>query len=347
MKPLISVVIPAYNAEKTVLTTIESVLNQTYLNFELIVINDGSTDHTLDLIHKIKDSRLKVHSFENAGLPSARNRGIKLASGEFVSFIDADDLWSPDKLESQIMALQGKPNAAVAYSWTLFIDGEGHLLKVVDTAFYEGDVYKQLLVGCFITSGSNVMIRKKYIDKVGLFDPGLRSAADWEYWIRLAKTWPFALVPRYQIFYRIHQGSMSHEVESVQDDILKVIDRVYLSVPYEYLPLKRKSMSTAFQYLASLYLLRETGLHWQKKAFKNFKTSIKYNPFTLLSKNTQYNLWTIILLKVLPSKLSKLIIGFIRKIKLSLIRSLNKEIEANLNQLIQKNRWSSEQLSEN
>jgi glycosyltransferase involved in cell wall biosynthesis len=92
VKQTISVIIPAYNAEKTILTTIESVLDQTYSNFELIVINDGSTDNTLNLINKIKDNRLKLHSFENAGLPSARNKGIKLARGEFISFIDADNL---------------------------------------------------------------------------------------------------------------------------------------------------------------------------------------------------------------------------------------------------------------
>jgi glycosyltransferase involved in cell wall biosynthesis len=345
MKPLISVIIPAYNAEKTILRTIESVLSQTYSNFELIVINDGSTDDTLNLITKIKDNRLKIHSFENAGLPSARNRGIKLSSGEFISFIDADDLWSPDKLESQLQALQSKLSAAVAYSWTLLIDDKGHLLKVLDPIYYEGDVYRELLIGCFITSGSNVLIRKKCIEKVGLFDPSLKSAADWEYWIRLGKSWPFALVPRYQILYRVHSESISCNVESVKGDILKVVDRVYLSAPLKYQPLKRKSMSTAHQYLTSLYLLRETGLHWEKEASMNFKTSIKYYPFMLLCKNTQYNLWTIILLKLLPSRLSKIIIAFIRKIKLILIKSLNQEIQVNLNQQIQEKRCSSERLT--
>jgi glycosyltransferase involved in cell wall biosynthesis len=335
MKPLITVIIPAYNAEKTVLTTIKSVLNQTYSNFELIVINDGSTDNTPDLINKIKDTRLKVHSFENAGLPSARNRGIRLAGGEFISFIDGDDLWAPDKLESQLQALERKPSAGVAYSWTLFIDDDGHLLKVLDPTYYEGDVYKHLLIRCFITSGSNVLIRKECIEKVGLFDPSLKSAADWEYWIRLAKMWPFALVPRYQILYRIHEGSMSHEVEFVQDDILRVIDRVYLSAPYEYLPLKRKSLSIVGQYLTSLYLLRKPDTNWKRNAFQSFKSSTRIYPLILFDRNTQYNLFTLLILYILPSKLSSPVIKNLQRIRHWIMMLLNPELNTEtLNHII-------------
>src|SRR3712207_3352824 len=113
--PLISVIIPVYNGEKTIQETIESVLNQTFPSFELIVINDGSHDSTLDIVSSIKDPRIKVFSYPNAGLSASRNRGISVACGEYVSFIDADDLWTPDKLEAQYKALQANPQAAVAY----------------------------------------------------------------------------------------------------------------------------------------------------------------------------------------------------------------------------------------
>src|SRR4028119_812278 len=110
---LISVIIPVYNGEKTIQETIESVLNQTFTDFELIVINDGSQDATLEIVERIQDSRLKVLSYPNAGQAASRNRGLSHASGEYISFIDADDLWTPDKLEAQLRALQDNPQAAV------------------------------------------------------------------------------------------------------------------------------------------------------------------------------------------------------------------------------------------
>ena len=114
----ISVVIPAYNAAKTISETIDSVRRQTFTDFELIVINDGSSDHTAELVNAVADDRLQLFSYENGGLPVARNRGIDRASGEFIAFLDADDLWTPDKLELQLEALQKHPEAGVAYSWT-------------------------------------------------------------------------------------------------------------------------------------------------------------------------------------------------------------------------------------
>jgi glycosyltransferase involved in cell wall biosynthesis len=109
--PSISVVVPSYNAEHTILQTVESVQKQTLSNIEIIIINDGSTDRTLELLQSITDQRLKIFSYKNGGLPVARNRGISHAKGEFISFIDADDLWRPDKLELQLTALQQHPEA--------------------------------------------------------------------------------------------------------------------------------------------------------------------------------------------------------------------------------------------
>jgi glycosyltransferase involved in cell wall biosynthesis len=119
--PLISVIIPVYNGEKTIKETIEAVLNQTFSDFELIVINDGSQDSTLDIVSSIQEARIKVFSYPNAGQAISRNRGLSHACGEFIAFLDADDLWTPDKLEAQLKALQANPQAGVAYSWTAWI----------------------------------------------------------------------------------------------------------------------------------------------------------------------------------------------------------------------------------
>src|SRR5919199_5480676 len=107
--PLISVVIPAYNSEKTIQETIKSVLKQSFKNLELIVIDDGSKDSTFDIVSSFSDSRLRVFSYLNAGVSASRNRGLAKAAGEFISFLDADDLWTPDKLEAQLKALEANP----------------------------------------------------------------------------------------------------------------------------------------------------------------------------------------------------------------------------------------------
>lgn len=317
MKPSISVIIPAYNAERTIITTIESVLSQTYSDFELIVINDGSTDNTLNLINEIKDRRLKVHSFQNAGLPTARNRGIKLATGGFISFIDADDLWTPDKLEKQLEALQSRPDAGVAYSWTVLIDESGKFLSATDRIHFDRNVYNHLLVKNFITSGSNVLIRTEAIKTVGLFDPALNSAADWDYWIRLARKCDFALVPRYQILYRVWSKSMSHDIESIVSKNLKAIDRAFLAAPVEMQQLKSKSLSIANQYFTFLYLNHKPNSNWLNNAFEKLKESIRLYPWIIFEKITQSQILTILLYYLLPYGVSTKVIGFIRRIKLS------------------------------
>jgi glycosyltransferase involved in cell wall biosynthesis len=126
--PLISVIIPAYNAQKTIRETIESVLNQTFKDFEIIVIDDGSQDSTVEIVSAFSDPRLRLFSYPNAGVSATRNRGLAQANSEFISFLDADDLWTPDKLEAQLRALEANPQAAVAYSWTDYIDESSQFL---------------------------------------------------------------------------------------------------------------------------------------------------------------------------------------------------------------------------
>ncbi|MGL5192288.1 MAG: glycosyltransferase family 2 protein, partial [Chroococcales cyanobacterium] len=162
--PLVSVVVPAYNVSRTIRETLDSILTQTFPEFELIIINDGSTDNTLQVIEEVQDPRIQVFSYENGGLPEARNRGIARATGEFITFMDADDLWTPDKLEGQVAALQQNPKAGLAYSWTCFMDSEGKSFSKDFPSYIEGNVYPRLLVGNFITSGSNVMLRASAIE---------------------------------------------------------------------------------------------------------------------------------------------------------------------------------------
>lgn len=248
--PLISVVIPVYNGEKTISEAIGSVLEQTFRDFELIVIDDGSQDKTINILDSVKDSRLKVHSYPNAGLSASRNRGIKQASGEFISFLDADDLWTPDKLESQIQALREKPEAAVSYSWTDFIDLNGKRLGFGIHHSVDGYVFPELLVFFFVGSGSNALFRSFVFDRVGGFDESLEAAEDMDMLLRLAAEYYFVSVPKVQILYRVVDDSMSSNVSRQEKETLKVINRAYSQEPGKpLLHLRRHSYSTLYLYL--------------------------------------------------------------------------------------------------
>lgn len=200
--PVISIVIPCYNAERTIAATIAAVLAQTFTDFEIIMINDGSTDQTLSVIEQFNDDRLHVFSFPNAGPQKSRNRGIEQASGDYIAFIDADDLWTPDKLAAQLEALQGSPEAAVAYSWTDLIDENGQFLKCGQHARIEGDVFEKLIQDDFIASGSNPLIKAAALRNVGGFDEAILAGQDWDMWLTLAAKYQFVVVPKVQILYR-------------------------------------------------------------------------------------------------------------------------------------------------
>jgi glycosyltransferase involved in cell wall biosynthesis len=179
--PLISVIVPTYNAEATVLETIDSICHQTFSDFELIVIDDGSTDRTLARVRSVRDQRVRIFTGSNRGLAESRNRGIERSGGEFISFIDADDMWTPDKLELQLKALHCHTDAALAYSWTAFVDSAGRFLFAKEPSWFEGDVYMDLIRNCnFVASGSNILVRRSCAMAVGGFDTSLEAAHDWD-----------------------------------------------------------------------------------------------------------------------------------------------------------------------
>jgi glycosyltransferase involved in cell wall biosynthesis len=302
--PKVSVIIPAYNAERTIRETINSVLEQTFFDFELIIINDGSTDNTLQLVNEVKDSRLRVYSYSNAGLSMARNRGITHAKGEYISFIDADDLWTSDKLEMQVQALEKSPTSGVAYSWTMCMDNSGKVFYPGVIANFQGNVYSHLLISNFIASGSNVLIRAEAIKSVGEFDITLKSCEDWDYWLRLAPKWNFVVVPKSQIIYRLSSGAMSSKVEVMEKYQILVLERAFKKAPPELQHLKNKGFSYIYQYLTQLYLTRvDTERAVQKATIKLFKC-ILLNPAILMNKKTQILATKILMIWLLTPKIA-------------------------------------------
>ncbi|KOP28150.1 glycosyl transferase family A [Hapalosiphon sp. MRB220] len=303
--PKISVIIPAYNSEKTICQTIESVLKQTLNDFELIIINDGSTDSTLEVILKFQDSRIKVFSFENAGGNVSRNRGLERATGEFVSFLDADDLWTPNKLESQLHALQINPQAAVAYSWTDYIDEQGKFILSGTHITANGNVYEQLIVSNFLENGSNPLIHREALVQLGGFDEELPAAQDWDMWLRLAQNFDFIAVPCVQILYRISANSLSTNLARQEKASLKVLDKVCHTYIHNLTDIKNKSLTNLYKYLTCKALQqpfnRQKGLTAARFLWKYiFYNYARFNYINLILK---FSL-KIVLIVILPCNLS-------------------------------------------
>lgn len=302
--PVISVIVPAYNAEATILETIRSIQNQTFTDFELIVINDGSTDGTLALLEQVQDARLRVFSYPNGGLPVARNRGIQRATGEFISFIDADDLWTADKLERQLQALRQHPEAGVAYSWTAFIDGQSQFLYAREPLAFAGNVYPQLLIDNFISNGSNILLRRQLIEAIGDFDPTLKSGEDWDFYIRLASKTQFAVVPQYQILYRKSSASMSSKVGVMEANILTVIDRAFQKAPPELQGLRNPTLANNYRFFAKLHFEHAGDRQGLQAAAQRLTKAIRLHPQILRDRETFSLIIKLLVVQLLPAKLA-------------------------------------------
>lgn len=281
--PLISVVIPAYNCEDSIGSTLNSVLQQTYITIEVIVINDGSTDETLTVLKSFQDSRLQIVTQPNSGVSATRNRGINLAKGDFIAFLDSDDLWLPNKLSDQIIALQSNSQAAIAYSWTDYIDQSGHFLRQGYYCHFEGNVHRRLLLGSFLESGSNPLIRRMALEAVGGFDESLRTCEDWDLWIRLALKYEFVVVPQVHVQYRVVTNSKSFLLDKHEAGGLSVINKAFSQLPEEHQALKSKASSNFYKYL--LFKLLDApqpapvdGQRNAQRAFRYLRLSIYHHP---------------------------------------------------------------------
>src|SRR5919199_1822189 len=312
--PIVSVIIPVYNGEKTIGETIESVLKQTFTDFEVLVIDDGSQDSTLEVINTIQDSRLKVFSYPNTGVSASRNRGLTQATGELISFLDADDLWTPDKLEAQVKALQDNSQAAVAYSWTDWIDSSGQFLRSGGHITVNGNAYETLLLRDFVESGSNPLIRRQALEEVGTFDESLAFAEDWDLWLRLAARYEYVAVPSPQILYRISPDSASFNVWKMEAGSLKVIERHFAQAPESLQHLKRETLGSRYKYL--MFKAIEGNLERKKglAAVRFLWQAIRYDSSML----RRVKIMLIVLVKiaaaiVLPSQQAQALLEVIKK----------------------------------
>ena len=193
---LVSVIIPTYNRADLVRRAIQSVLSQTYRNFEIIVVDDGSTDNTEEIVRSFKDSRIcYIRYKENRGGSAARNTGIKAARGEFIAFLDSDDEWLPSKLSKQMAIFQAAPEQlGVVYCGVYFVDYQSDRIIETIVPDYRGNILKVILSRGSGPSLPSTVVRKECFGRVGLFDERFLSYQDTDLWIRISQMYEFDFV---------------------------------------------------------------------------------------------------------------------------------------------------------
>lgn len=217
---LVSVVIPAWNAAETIAETLLSVRSQSHSALEIIIVDDGSTDETCMLVQQqaATDPRVRLIQQPNGGVARARNTGWRAARGDLIAFIDADDLWSPQKIERQLVALdRAGDGAGLVYSRYALIDRDSHILKLQDADVPAGDALTQIIKGNIIGNGSAALVRRRVLIETGGFDPALHDAGkqgceDLLFYGRVAEAWTYARVDHPDIGYRYAPGNMSDNV---------------------------------------------------------------------------------------------------------------------------------------
>lgn len=247
-KVKVSVIIPTYNSAKYVTEAIDSVLEQTYENIEVFVIDDGSTDTTKEVLQKYGDAIHYLYK-ENGGASSARNYGIENATGKYIAFLDADDIWMPEKVEKQVALMESDEDIGLCYVSTQRVSENLEFTGVIEAKEFE-DYCEALLLNSNIVSGScsSVMVRRDVVSQTEGFDERLGTCGDWEYWLRLSLVTKFAPLREELAKYRDVEGSMSSNPYVSKDCVSRALNDFFSfpDLPGRYKKIENRAFSNHF-----------------------------------------------------------------------------------------------------
>lgn len=260
----VSVIIPVYNAEKYVASALESVLAQTYQNLEILIVDDGSPDGSLEICQQFKDQRIRIICQQNRGLSGSRNTGIRHAKGEYLAFLDADDIWLPQKIEKHVSHLEGSPELGVSFSFSKLIDELDNPLGIYQSSKIKSITPLDLLCRTPIGNGSAAVFRKEVFEEICFqisydriseshyFDEQFRESEDVECWMRIAlKTnWVMEGIPEALTLYRINSKGLSANLTRKIDSWKKLIDKVHSYEPKKMSQWEKPALAYQLRHLA-------------------------------------------------------------------------------------------------
>ena len=280
-QPAVSVVIPAYNAQRTIRETLASVVAQTVDELEVIVVDDGSTDGTSAAVEALGDRRISVLHQANAGHAAARNTGIASARGRYLAFIDADDLWLANKLERQLQVLERDPQIRALQCAVVFVDDTLAPMFVGDSVEGPNQLFDVLCFRGLPGMMSTLIVERTLFDELGGFDPSLIILQDWELAIRLARRGALYSIRDPLALYRIHAGNQSKTIQLQVEPGERVLARVFEdpSLPPEIAARRRYVYARFYAMLCGgalqVHRFSEVGL-WARKALASDPRVIDY-----------------------------------------------------------------------
>jgi glycosyltransferase involved in cell wall biosynthesis len=273
----VSVIIPTYNRSKYLEEAVYSVLEQTCQDFEIIVVDDGSTDNTREIVENFKDLRINYIFQKNRGAGAARNSGVRAARGSLIAFLDADDAWLPVKLELQVKALKINPRCSIVYSNMYFWGHSGQ--KMPETFFQllkwpppRGKVLDKMAIRSF-GHPSTLLVRREVFEQIGHFDEGLPYCDDYDMLLRMAASFEFEVVPLPLVKYRLHPDQISRNAEKVILDHLTVFEKARrLPSVSRKINRRLKSRSAGFHFQYAVFLARRGLLN---RGFHELAAAVK------------------------------------------------------------------------
>ncbi|MDD5680406.1 MAG: glycosyltransferase family A protein [Candidatus Omnitrophica bacterium] len=284
--PKVSVVIPAYNCERFISTAIESVLNQTYGDYEIIVVNDGSTDKTDEILSGYTSKIKKIYQ-PNKGPAEARNTGVANSEGEYIAFLDQDDAWLPDKLRMQVEVMGKNDKLGLVYTDTYILKDKEFSIsdRPCRRSFqirqpHRGSVLEYLFLDNFIAT-SSVMVRKECFSEIGMFDPSVVPSEDYDRWLRIAAAYEMDFMNVPLVKFRDHIAAFAGNKIVTLTHIIDVLNKALSEYPH----LRKILGKRADQRLSYFYvLLGKTYLSkmFFKKAFHSFYIAFKLTGSPLL-----------------------------------------------------------------
>jgi len=240
--PLVSIIIPTYNGSKYLAQTIESALNQTFKNIEIIVVDDGSTEDIKRVVNPFIDKICFIRQ-ENSGPAAARIRGVEESKGEFISFLDHDDLWAFDKIERQVALFKNDSCCGLVYCYPCLIDQKGQRIpNEAPSLFPTGDVFEDFLQRNRITTFSATMIKRSAYNTVGGLDANAKliTCDDYDLWLKIAAQFRVLFSPGELAFYRIHPDNLVKNYELNLNAHLQVIEKCQRNILINFNSFKKK-----------------------------------------------------------------------------------------------------------
>jgi glycosyltransferase involved in cell wall biosynthesis len=311
--PTVSVVIPTYNAASLLPEAVESVLAQTYRDLEIVVVDDGSTDRTPQVMADYGDPVRYIRK-ENEGSASARNRGIRAARGEYIAFLDADDRWRPTKLEKQMRAHRADPSLAWSYTGADLVDADTGAIRARKTQLrtrHEGDVLRNLILGSFVTPSATV-VQRRVFDEVGTFDESSlhRISEDWDLWLRIAAHYPIRFIDEPLVENRQHtdRKTKTMDLDAALESRMAIIDKAVARTPERLGDLHHLARADLYVRIGRKWINRENRV----RAREMFNAALQEKP-------THWRAWMYGSLLFVPRPVLK-ILGAVRRVYRQVLR---------------------------